>query len=80
MPPAGGRADALGAWCVTVEPEDGAGGRLSKVGRTISRKLEPLPGSLSMSISPPWRCTTCLTMDKPSPVPPVSRERLLSTR
>jgi len=44
------------------------------------RKREPLPGSLSISNEPPWRCATCLTIDSPSPVPPVSRERLPSTR
>jgi hypothetical protein len=45
-----------------------------------SLKLEPLPGSLLISSSPPWRWATCLTIDSPRPVPPVSRERLPSTR
>ena len=43
-------------------------------------KVEPAPGVLSISSSAPWRCTTCLTIARPSPVPPVSRERLRSTR
>jgi hypothetical protein len=47
---------------------------------TRSRRREPAPGVLSMRSSPPWRCTTCLTIASPSPVPPVSRERLRSTR
>ena len=47
---------------------------------SMKRNSDPLPGSLCTSNSPPWRCTTCLTIDSPSPVPPVSRERLPSTR
>lgn len=46
----------------------------------IRRKVEPRPSSLWMSSSPPCLCATCLTIDRPSPVPPVSRERLPSTR
>jgi S-adenosylmethionine:tRNA ribosyltransferase-isomerase len=53
--------------------------RTRAAGSTM-RNTEPLPGSLCISISPPWRCTTCLTIARPSPVPPVSRERLPSTR
>ena len=40
----------------------------------------PLPSSLEALIVPPWSSTICLTMDSPSPVPPVARERALSTR
>ena len=53
--------------------------RTRAAGKT-RRKREPLPSSLWTSISPPCRCTTCLTMARPRPVPPVSRERLPSTR
>ena len=51
---------------------------------TSGRKDQPehraLADLAAMSSSPPWRCTTCLTIDRPRPVPPVSRERLPSTR
>jgi hypothetical protein len=53
--------------------------RTRTAGKT-SLNVEPLPGSLAMSSSPPWRCMTCLTIASPSPVPPDSRERLPSTR
>ena len=43
-------------------------------------RSSPCRARSAMSSSPPWRCTTCLTIDRPSPVPPVSRERLPSTR
>lgn len=45
-----------------------------------SVKRDPTPIVLSILSSAPWRCATCLTMAKPSPVPPVSRDRLRSTR
>jgi len=48
--------------------------------RKVNRTPEPLPGVLSINSSAPWRCDTCLTMARPKPVPPVSRERLRSTR
>ena len=35
----------------------------------------PSPSSLSTSIVPPWFSTTCFTIARPSPVPPVSRDR-----
>ena len=40
----------------------------------------PLPSSLASEICALWSCAMCFTMDRPSPVPPASRERLLSTR
>ena len=43
-------------------------------------KQEPRPGVLVIFSSAPCRCSTCLTMARPKPVPPVSRERLRSTR
>jgi MATE family multidrug resistance protein len=45
-----------------------------------STKRDPLPTVLSTRNSAPCRCTTCLTMASPRPVPPVSRERLRSMR
>jgi hypothetical protein len=55
-----------------------AGAHARPAARAEDRALAGL--AAITSISPPWRCTTCLTMDRPSPVPPVSRERLPSTR
>lgn len=52
----------------------------TRAGGSVSVNTEPSPGVLWMSNSPPWRPIACLTMAKPSPVPPVPRERLLSTR
>ena len=40
----------------------------------------PTPSRLSRRISMPRAAAPCLTMDSPSPVPPISREWLLSTR
>ncbi len=40
----------------------------------------PRPTWLSMWIWAPWREAPCFTMDRPSPVPPISLEWLLSTR
>lgn len=40
----------------------------------------PLPGSLTSEICAPCSCAMCFTMDRPSPVPPASRERLFTTR
>ena len=60
-----------------VPAADGGAARLA--GNRIA-KVDPTPGVLSIFNSPPCRCTTCLTMARPRPVPPVSRERLRSTR
>ena len=46
----------------------------------VTENTEPLPRVLAMSSVAPCRCSTCLTMASPRPVPPVSRERLRSTR
>ena len=43
-------------------------------------KVEPVPSALQTVASPPWPAATCLTMDRPSPVPPVSRDLAASTR
>ena len=40
----------------------------------------PCPSWLSTQTEPPCRCRMCLTIESPSPVPPCSRERALSTR
>ena len=42
--------------------------------------VEPRPGCDQTRTSPPWFCTVCLTMLRPSPEPPVLRERAWSTR
>ena len=47
---------------------------------SVTVKVEPLPGAESTVISPRCSCTICRTMERPRPVPPVSRERALSTR
>ena len=46
--------------------------------RTV--KVLPRPTSLRTSTLPPWASVSVFTMDKPSPTPPNSRERALSTR
>jgi len=52
---------------------------LPQVGRR-SVKTAPLPGSLATAAVPPWMSAICLTIARPSPVPPSSRLRPLSTR
>ena len=49
------------------------------VGR-VNRKVLPWLSSLSARMEPPWASMMCLAMARPSPVPPDSRERALSTR
>mgnify|MGYP002545462410 CR=1 FL=1 len=46
----------------------------------VKRNLEPMWSLLSTSIFSPCDSMMCLTMESPSPEPPLSRERLLSTR
>lgn len=48
-------------------------------GRRMMKSL-PAPTSLCTSISPCMAMTMCLTIARPSPVPPMARERPLSTR
>ena len=43
-------------------------------------KVEPEPSLLQTFTSPRWRLAACLTMARPSPVPPVCRDRAGSTR
>ena len=52
---------------------------LRKTGETTQLTTSDLEIQIRTSVAP-WRCSTCLTMAKPRPVPPVSRERLRSTR
>ena len=44
----------------------------------VTVTVVPRPSSLATSISPPWFSTMCFTMDRPRPVPPVSRTSLPS--
>lgn len=52
----------------------------AKCGSRVKLKTVPSFTLLSTQISPPCNCTICLTMESPRPVPPISRERALSTR
>jgi len=49
-------------------------------GLKITLNTLPLSGSLWMSSLAWWRASTCLTMARPRPVPPLPRERPRSTR
>ena len=42
-------------------------------------KTDPSPGVLCTATRPPWLCVTCLTMEKPNPVPPVALDQDLPT-
>ena len=44
-----------------------------------SMNVQPLPSSEASETSPPCSLTMCLTIARPSPVPPISRLRALST-
>jgi predicted kinase len=46
----------------------------------VNRTVVPCPSVLSIVSSPPCAMTRCLTIASPSPVPPSSRDRALSTR
>lgn len=46
----------------------------------VKKNVEPCPTLLSTRTVPPWLSTMCFTIARPSPVPPLSRERALSTR
>ena len=46
----------------------------------VKSKQRPPSGRLVTHMLPPWNCTACFTMARPSPVPPIWRERPLSTR
>jgi hypothetical protein len=50
------------------------------VGPKRQAKTLPWPTSLSISSRAWCRLSTCLTIDRPRPVPPDSRERLVETR
>jgi hypothetical protein len=46
----------------------------------VTRTVVPRPSMLSIPSDPPWAWTMCLTIARPRPVPPSSRERARSTR
>ena len=48
--------------------------------RSIEYFMPGMPSSLATRTTPPWFSATCFTIARPSPVPPVSRERARSTR
>ena len=70
-----GRSGAAGA---IGEPRQGRCGsprvRSAAAGSRIVN-VDPRPSSLHTVTSPPWLAQMCLTMARPSPVPPVARER-----
>ena len=47
---------------------------------SVKLTVVPWPSALSTWSSPPWAWTRCFTIASPSPVPPTSRDRVLSTR
>jgi hypothetical protein len=64
---------------VTGLPDSARSGRYSVRGIS-KRKVLPAPGALDTVMLPSWSARMCLTIDRPRPVPPLSRERALSTR
>ncbi len=54
--------------------------RAPRTGFIWQVNVEPTPGSLLSATWPPLLSTMCLTIDRPSPVPPLLRERDGSTR
>lgn len=44
----------------------------------VNTNLNPPPALLVTEILPPWNWTACFTMERPSPVPPIRRDRPLS--
>ena len=51
-----------------------------RAGGSISDAVVPSPSRVVMSKRPRWRSTMCLTIDRPRPVPPAARLRLVSAR
>src|SRR5581483_1879385 len=60
--------------------DGGIEGARSQAAGKIRVKTDPLPSWLSTATVPPARSTVLRTIDRPRPVPPVCRERALSTR
>lgn len=52
----------------------------SSASGSVNKNVLPWFSSLSTRMLPPWASTMCLAMARPSPVPPESLERPLSTR
>ena len=82
---------AVGVQRRVAQGEDGFGGHgmvstewdsraIARSGPKRQVKVLPRPTSLLMSSRAPCRPSTCLTMARPRPVPPDSRERLVDTR
>src|SRR3990170_7784437 len=46
----------------------------------VNTNRDPFPSLLSTDTLPPWASMMCFTMERPSPVPPNSRDRASSTR
>ena len=59
---------------------NGCGQACARGGGSRRVNVEPEPSTLQTLTSPPWLVATCLTMARPSPVPPVARERAGSAR
>ena len=59
-----------------TEPSRASGGTPGR--RNVN--VEPAPSELQTLTEPPWLVAMCLTIARPSPVPPVERERAGSAR
>ena len=70
IPPANGRISYSGSYFISCRPTF----------FNVNEKVLPAPSSLRTVIRSPWASTMCLTIARPSPVPPCSRERPLSVR
>ena len=75
-------ADALFAFalCILLHLRTRARNFRSRQIGISTIKVEPCPSLLSSLTVPDSRCAACLTIASPSPVPPLLRERALSTR
>ena len=54
--------------------------KFSRTPGKVTRKMDPPPGLSVTATSPRIAPTRCFTMDRPKPVPPISRDRPASTR
>ncbi len=70
----------VGSPVSSAEDPLGRGVRCEVAAGSLIVKVDPLSCWLHTVTSPPWLATTCLTMLRPRPVPPVDRERAGSTR
>jgi hypothetical protein len=74
-----GRLVAFAGWVRLCQCISGSLARIRAAGN-VAVKHAPFDGALSMVSVASWRCSTCLTMESPNPVPPLARERSESTR